>query len=72
MPYKKLNVSGDGGDVLSWVTHEMSDDEHKMLRNVSRLPGNDLCLPSPLGVQLFRVHFGDKTKTQLTNTSVSY
>jgi tRNA-splicing ligase RtcB (3'-phosphate/5'-hydroxy nucleic acid ligase) len=38
MPYKKLNVSGDGGDVLSWVTHEMSDDEHKMLRNVSRLP----------------------------------
>ena len=38
MPYKKLNVSGDGGDVLSWVTHEMSDDEHRMLRNVSRLP----------------------------------
>ena len=38
MPYKKLNVSGDGGDVLSWVTHEMSDDEHKMLRHVSRLP----------------------------------
>src|SRR3954470_16729242 len=38
MPYKKLNVSGDGGDVLSWVTHEMSDDEHKMLRNVSQLP----------------------------------
>ena len=38
MPYRKLNVSGDGGDILSWVTHEMSDDEHKMLRNVSRLP----------------------------------
>ena len=38
MPYKKLNISGDGGDVLSWVTHEMSTDEHKMLRNVSRLP----------------------------------
>ncbi len=38
MPYKRLNVSGDGGDILSWVTHEMSDDEHKMLRNVSRLP----------------------------------
>jgi tRNA-splicing ligase RtcB (3'-phosphate/5'-hydroxy nucleic acid ligase) len=38
MPFKKLNVSGDGGDILSWVTHEMSDDEHKMLRNVSRLP----------------------------------
>src|SRR5215218_8380476 len=38
MPYKKLNISGDGGDILSWVTHEMSDDEHKMLRNVSRLP----------------------------------
>jgi len=38
MPYKKLNISGDGGNVLSWVTHEMSDDEHKMLRNVSRLP----------------------------------
>lgn len=38
MPYKKLNISGTGGDVLSWVTHEMSDDEHRMLRNVSRLP----------------------------------
>jgi tRNA-splicing ligase RtcB (3'-phosphate/5'-hydroxy nucleic acid ligase) len=38
MPYKKLNVSGDGGDILSWVTHEMSDDEQRMLRNVSRLP----------------------------------
>jgi tRNA-splicing ligase RtcB (3'-phosphate/5'-hydroxy nucleic acid ligase) len=38
MPYKKLNVSGDGGDILSWVTHEMSDDEHAMLRNVARLP----------------------------------
>ena len=38
MPYKKLNISGDGGDILSWVTHEMSTDEHKMLRNVSRLP----------------------------------
>ena len=38
MPYKKLNVSGDGGDIFSWVTHEMSADEHKMLRNVSRLP----------------------------------
>ena len=38
MPYRKLNVSGDGGDILSWVTHEMSDEEHKLLRNVSRLP----------------------------------
>ena len=38
MPYKKLNISGEGVDVLSWVTHEMSTDEHKMLRNVSRLP----------------------------------
>jgi tRNA-splicing ligase RtcB len=38
MPYKKLNISGDGGDILSWVTHELSTDEHKMLRKVSRLP----------------------------------
>ena len=38
MSYKKLNISGAGGDVLSWVTHEMSTDEHNMLRNVSRLP----------------------------------
>jgi tRNA-splicing ligase RtcB len=38
MPYNKLNISGAGRDVLSWVTHEMSDDERKMLRNVSRLP----------------------------------
>jgi tRNA-splicing ligase RtcB (3'-phosphate/5'-hydroxy nucleic acid ligase) len=38
MPYNKLNVSGAKADVLSWVTHEMSADEHNMLRNVSRLP----------------------------------
>jgi tRNA-splicing ligase RtcB (3'-phosphate/5'-hydroxy nucleic acid ligase) len=41
MPYKKLDIGGasaEGADVLSWVTHGMSDDEHKMLRNVSRLP----------------------------------
>jgi len=38
MPYKNLNISGAEADVLSWVTHEMSADEHKMLRNVSRLP----------------------------------
>ncbi len=38
MPYNKLNISGAKADVLSWVTHEMSDDEHTMLRNVSRLP----------------------------------
>src|SRR5687768_4845868 len=38
MPYNKLNISGSSADVLSWVTHEMSADEHNMLRNVSRLP----------------------------------
>lgn len=38
MPYNKINISGAEADVLSWVTHEMSQDEHKMLRNVSRLP----------------------------------
>ena len=38
MPYNKLNISGSSADVLSWVTHEMSPDEHNMLRNVSRLP----------------------------------
>src|SRR3989337_3386559 len=38
MSYNKLNVSGAKADVLSWVTHEMSSDEHNMLRNVSRLP----------------------------------
>ncbi|MGD9564386.1 MAG: RtcB family protein [Pyrinomonadaceae bacterium] len=38
MPYNKLNISGAESDVLSWVTHELSPDEHKMLRNVSRLP----------------------------------
>jgi tRNA-splicing ligase RtcB len=38
MPYNKLNISGAKADVLSWVTHEMSTDEHNMLRNVSRLP----------------------------------
>jgi tRNA-splicing ligase RtcB (3'-phosphate/5'-hydroxy nucleic acid ligase) len=38
MPHNKLNISGAEADVLSWVTHEMSADEHAMLRNVSRLP----------------------------------
>jgi len=38
MPFNKLNVSGAKADILSWVTHEMSSDEHNMLRNVSRLP----------------------------------
>ncbi len=38
MPHNKLNISGATADVLSWVTHEMSSDEHQMLRNVSRLP----------------------------------
>ena len=38
MPHNKLNISGATADILSWVTHEMSSDEHDMLRNVSRLP----------------------------------
>ena len=38
MPYNKLNISGAKADILSWVNHEMSTDEHNMLRNVSRLP----------------------------------
>jgi tRNA-splicing ligase RtcB len=38
MPHNKLNISGARADVLSWVTHEMSSEEHDMLRNVSRLP----------------------------------
>jgi tRNA-splicing ligase RtcB (3'-phosphate/5'-hydroxy nucleic acid ligase) len=37
MPYN-LKISGAHSDVLSWVTHEMSSEEHDMLRNVSRLP----------------------------------
>jgi tRNA-splicing ligase RtcB len=38
MPYNKLNISGAEADVLSWVSHDLSVDEHTMLRNVSRLP----------------------------------
>ncbi len=38
MPHNKLNISGGTADVLSWVSHAMSPDEHDMLRNVSRLP----------------------------------
>ena len=38
MPHNKLNISGAGRDVLSWVTHSLSSDETDMLRNVSRLP----------------------------------
>src|SRR5262245_6191359 len=38
MPYTKLNINGAVADVLSWVNHDLTSDEHKMLRNVSRLP----------------------------------
>ncbi len=38
MPHNKLNISGAQADILSWVSHELSTDEHNMLRNVSRLP----------------------------------
>ena len=38
MPHNKLNISGARADVLSWVTHDMTHEEHDMLRNVSRLP----------------------------------
>jgi tRNA-splicing ligase RtcB len=38
MPHNKLNISGAKADILSWVNHDMSTDEHNMLRNVSRLP----------------------------------
>lgn len=38
MPYNKLNISGAQADILAWVNHALSTDEHNMLRNVSRLP----------------------------------
>lgn len=38
MPYTRLNISGVEAGVLSWVNHDLSADEHKMLRNVSKLP----------------------------------
>lgn len=38
MSYTKLNISGAEADVLSWVSHDLSPDEHQMLCNVSRLP----------------------------------
>lgn len=38
MSYRKLNINGAGADVLSWVSHDLSGDEHAMLRNVSQLP----------------------------------
>ena len=38
MPYNKLNISGANADILAWVNHALSTDEHNMLRNVSRLP----------------------------------
>src|SRR3954466_11881216 len=38
MPYEKLEVPGARSEILSWVNHEMSREEHDMLRNTSRLP----------------------------------
>ena len=38
MPYNKLNISGSQADILAWLNHPLSTDEHNMLRNVSRLP----------------------------------
>lgn len=38
MPFEKLEIAGAKSEILSWVNHPMSSDEHDMLRNVSRLP----------------------------------
>src|SRR4028119_1824276 len=38
MPHNKLKISGAKADIISWVGHALSTDEHNMLRNVSRLP----------------------------------
>lgn len=38
MPYHRLNISGAKAEILSWVSHELSEEEKAMLRNVSRLP----------------------------------
>ncbi|MBA3334088.1 MAG: RtcB family protein, partial [Acidobacteria bacterium] len=38
MSHNKLNISGAKADILSWVSHALSTNEHNMLRNVSRLP----------------------------------
>lgn len=35
---KELEISGAKAEIKSWVGHEMSRDEHDMLRNVSKLP----------------------------------
>jgi tRNA-splicing ligase RtcB len=38
MSYKRLNIFGAQAEILSWVSHELSEEEKAMLRNVSRLP----------------------------------
>jgi tRNA-splicing ligase RtcB len=38
MPYNRLNINGARAEVLSWANHDLSGDEHAMLRNVSQLP----------------------------------
>lgn len=38
MPYQKVEVPGARVDILSWTNHELSREEHDMLRNTSRLP----------------------------------
>lgn len=38
MAYEKLNIAGAKSEILSWVNHPLSSDEHSMLRNTSKLP----------------------------------
>lgn len=38
MSYDKLNISGAGAEIFSWMHHSISSDETNMLRNMSRLP----------------------------------
>lgn len=38
MSYENLQIGGARLPILSWTNHNMSYDEHAMLRNVSRLP----------------------------------
>lgn len=39
MSYEKLEISGLGSDVYSWMKHPISSNETNMIRNMSRLPG---------------------------------
>jgi tRNA-splicing ligase RtcB len=54
MPYNKLNISGAKADVLAWVHHDLSLDEHLGIGSMvgSVVATKDAVIPATVGVDI--------------------